>query len=68
MSKARSVCKDWDFVTKGTELSVGGFLIEYFWLAAKSEAISTVRKRQGGAKGTEAPSPHEKEVGPMVGC
>jgi hypothetical protein len=32
------------------------------WLAAKSEAISKVRKRQGGAKGTEAPSPDEKEV------
>ena len=30
MYKARSVCKDWDFVSKGTELSVGRFLIEYF--------------------------------------
>jgi hypothetical protein len=32
------------------------------WLAAKSEAISKVRRMQGGAKGTEAPSPDEKEV------
>ena len=30
MRKTRSVCKDWDFVSKGTELSVGSFLIEYF--------------------------------------
>jgi len=30
MSKARSACKDWDFVSKGTEISVGKFLIEYF--------------------------------------
>jgi hypothetical protein len=83
MSKARSVCKDWDFVSKGTEISVGRFFIEYFtpltlgeqhqdalsdedvtevWLAAKSEAISKVRRTQGGAKGAEAHSPDEKEV------
>ncbi len=30
MSKAHSTCKDWDFVSKGTEISVGRFLIEYF--------------------------------------
>jgi hypothetical protein len=30
ISKACSVCKDWDFVSKGTELPVGRFLIEYF--------------------------------------
>ncbi len=30
MSKAHSTCKDWDFVSKGTETSVGRFLIEYF--------------------------------------
>jgi ribonuclease HI len=30
MSKARSTCKDWDFVSKGTKISVGRFLIEYF--------------------------------------
>ena len=30
MSKACSVCKDWDFVSRGTEISVGRFLIEYF--------------------------------------
>ena len=83
MSKARSTCKDWDFVSKGTEISVGRFLIEYFtpvtlgeqhqgalsdedvaevWLAAKSEAISKVRRTKGGAKGAEAHCPDEKEV------
>ncbi len=30
MSKAHSLCKDWDFVSKGTETSVGRFLIEFF--------------------------------------
>jgi hypothetical protein len=30
MCKALSVCKEWDFVSKGTQLSVGRFLIEYF--------------------------------------
>jgi hypothetical protein len=30
MSKVRSTCKDWNFVSKGTEISVGRFLIEYF--------------------------------------
>ena len=30
MSKSRSTCKDWDFVSKGTEISVGRFLIECF--------------------------------------
>jgi hypothetical protein len=33
MSKACSVCKDWDFVSRGTEISVGRFLIEYFTLS-----------------------------------
>ncbi len=73
MCKARSVCQDWDFVSKGTDLSVGRFFIEYFteapltlgdqhqgvlpdedvtevWSAAKSEAISKVRKLKVGAK------------------
>ena len=83
MSKARSTCKDWDFVSKSTEISVGRFLIEYFtpltlgeqhqgalsdedvaevWLAAKSEAISKVRRTKGGAKGAEAHCPDVKEV------
>jgi hypothetical protein len=87
MSKARSVCKDLDFVSKGTKISVGRFLIEYFtpltlgekhpgalsdedvtevWLAAKSEAISKVRRKQDGAKGAEAHSPDEKEVESLV--
>jgi hypothetical protein len=30
MCKDRSVSKEWDFVSKGTEMSVGMFLIEYF--------------------------------------
>ena len=30
MSKACSVCKDWDFVSRGTEISVGSFLMQYF--------------------------------------
>ena len=30
MSKACSVCKDWDFVSRGTEILVGRFLIEHF--------------------------------------
>jgi hypothetical protein len=30
MSKVHSACKDWDFVTKSTEISVGRFLIKYF--------------------------------------
>jgi hypothetical protein len=83
MSMARSTCKDWDFVSKGTEISVGRFLIEYFtpltlgeqhqgalsdedvaevWLAAKSEAISKVRRTKGGSKGAEAHCPDVKEV------
>ena len=30
MSKARSVRKDWEFVSKGTEISLGRFVSEYF--------------------------------------
>ena len=30
MSKARSVNKDWDFVSKGTEISLRKFVPEYF--------------------------------------
>ena len=29
MSKAGSVCKEWDFVSKGTELSMGKVVTEY---------------------------------------
>jgi hypothetical protein len=95
MRKARSVCKYWDFVSKGTEHSVGRFLIQHFtpltlgqqhqgslsdedvtevWLAAKSEAISKVRKMKGGAKGAEDLIQMRRgcrrpsgSVGPMVG-
>ena len=30
MSKARSVSKDWEFVSKGTEISLGRLVSEYF--------------------------------------
>ena len=30
MSKGRSVSKDWEFVSKGTEISLGRFVSEYF--------------------------------------
>jgi hypothetical protein len=30
MSKAQSVSKDWEFVSKGTEISLGKFVSEYF--------------------------------------
>ncbi len=30
MSKARSVNKDWKFVSKGTDMSLGKFVTEYF--------------------------------------
>ena len=30
MSKARSVNRDWEFVSKGTEISLGKFVSEYF--------------------------------------
>ena len=30
IQKARTVCKGWDFVSRGTELSVGKFVSEYF--------------------------------------
>ena len=30
MSKARSVSRDWEFVSKGTEISLGKFVSEHF--------------------------------------
>ena len=30
MNKTRSVCRDWEFVSKGTEISLGKFVSEYF--------------------------------------
>jgi hypothetical protein len=30
MGKTRSVCRDWEFVSKGTEISLGKFVSEYF--------------------------------------
>ena len=44
MSKARSVNKDWEFVSKGTEISLGKFVPEYFTpltLDLKTGVVST---------------------------
>ncbi len=30
MSKAKSVCRNWEFVSKGTEILLGKFVSEYF--------------------------------------
>jgi hypothetical protein len=30
MGKTRSVCRDWEFVSKGTKISLGKFVSEYF--------------------------------------
>ena len=30
MSKTRSVSRDWEFVSKGTEISLGKFVSEFF--------------------------------------
>ena len=43
MSKARSVDKDWEFISKGTEISLGRVVSEYFTpltLDTKSEVVS----------------------------
>jgi hypothetical protein len=44
MSKARSVCRDWKFVSKGTEISLGKFVSTYFTpltLDSRSDVVST---------------------------
>ena len=44
MSKTRSVCRDWEFVSKGTEISMGKFVSEYFTpltLDSQSGVVST---------------------------
>ncbi len=44
MSKARSVNKDWEFVSKGTEISLGKFVSEYFTpltLGSQTGVVST---------------------------
>jgi len=43
MSKARSVSKEWDFVSKGTEISLGNFVLEHFTpltLDVQTEVVS----------------------------
>ena len=44
MCKARSVCRDWEFVSKGTEISLGKFVSEYFTpltLDLRTRVVST---------------------------
>ena len=44
MTKARSVCRDWEFVSKGTEISLGKFVSEYFTpltLDSRTGVVST---------------------------
>jgi hypothetical protein len=44
MNKARSVNKDWEFVSKGTEISLGKFVSEYFTpftLGSQTGVVST---------------------------
>jgi hypothetical protein len=44
MSKERSVYRDWEFVSKGTEISLGKFVSEYFTpltLDSRSGVVST---------------------------
>jgi hypothetical protein len=44
MSKVRSVCRDWKFVSKGTEISLGKFVSTYFTpltLDSRSDVVST---------------------------
>jgi hypothetical protein len=44
MSKARSVNKDWGFVSKGTEIWLGKFVSEYFTpltLGSQTSVVST---------------------------
>ncbi len=64
MSKARSVRKDWEFVSKGTEISLGRFVSEFFTpltLDSNTGVISdedTVETRWvGGQQGNEENPP-----------
>ncbi len=44
MNKTRSVYRDWEFVSKGTEISLGKFVSEYFTpltLDSRSGVVST---------------------------
>ena len=44
MSKARSVSRDWEFVSKGTEISLGKFVSEHFTpltLHSQTSVVST---------------------------
>ena len=44
MTKVRSVNKDWEFVSKGTEISLGKFVSEYFTsrtLGSQTGVVST---------------------------
>ncbi len=43
MSKVRSVCRDWEFVSKGTEISLGKFVPE-------ETVYKLVKYTQGGLR------------------
>ncbi len=52
-------------MSKGTEISVARFLIEYFTplkLGEKHQGALSVRRTKGGVKGVEVHCPDEKEV------
>jgi hypothetical protein len=68
MSKARSTCKDWDFVSKSTEISVGRFLIEYFTPVTLGEQHQGALSDEDGKRiinrlGSLLLSEHEKLFG-----
>jgi hypothetical protein len=78
MSKALSVSKEWDFDSKGTEISLGKFVLDHFtpltldvvsdediaeiWEAAKKEAMEKVRGNKNRSARAESPMADEKEV------
>ena len=47
MGKARSVCRDWEFVSKGTEISLGKYhIVEYCRIKRETTKRVTDHKRQ----------------------
>jgi hypothetical protein len=55
MRKTRSVNKDWEFVSKGTEISID-------WEETKEEAMEKVRGRTTRPVRADLPRPDEVEV------
>jgi len=78
MSKARSVNRDWEFVSKGTEISLGRFVSEYFtpirtgvvstedtpeiWEETREEATKKVRERAKRSARADSPMTDETEI------